>query len=79
MKMAELTKNDQRQQGLFEQIDSLDQEIATYNEEITSLSTSERKSNPIVGDITKQVATAIGVNVPSSGDGDTTSAANVAN
>jgi Mrp family chromosome partitioning ATPase len=76
--MAELTKDAQRQQALFEQIDSLE-EIATPNEEITSLSKSERKSNPIVWEIMKQVATAIGVNVPSSGDGDTASAANVAN
>ncbi len=72
MKMAELTKDAQRQQALFEQIDSLDQyEIAIHNKEITSLSKSERKSNPIVGEIMKQVATAIGVNDPSSGDGDT--------
>jgi predicted component of type VI protein secretion system len=36
--MAELTKDAQRQQALFEQIDSLDQEIAMHNEVITSLS-----------------------------------------
>jgi hypothetical protein len=78
MKMAELTKGDARRQALFEQIDSLDQEIAIHNEEIKSLSNVQRRSNPIVGEIMKQVATAIGVNVSSNEAEDTTIETNVA-